>query len=367
MISTLKESLSFLESSDDFSEDAKIHARELRKLLCSKSSNDDSKTSASESEEDSKASSNTSQNGTHAPTIDHTAVPPPFPTVKAPPPIHTGKQPSPPTTNSLPALPPITDLKLLSAPFTHTSTLPHYIAPTNINTYEPLEFLGDAYLEVIATRLIHNRFPAHTVGQKSGLREILIRNDTLAVYSRDYGFGDKVQIAGVERESMGKGWTKILADVFEAYVACVILSDAERGFETCEAWLQRLWEPRIKEWEEGPGKNSGEQEHLNLDVKSVLQRYLVSKGVKLEYVEERPMEHVKDGNRTTFFMGVYLTGWGYNRVRLGSGSGRSKQIAGAEAAKDAFVRGKAIIEVAHARKLEQDRIFRPRNKMGGFI
>jgi ribonuclease-3 len=229
---------------------------------------------------------------------------------------------------------------------------------TNTNTYEPLEFLGDAYLELIATRLIHERFPQHTVGQKAGLRELLIRNDTLATYSREYAFGDRVKVAGCERaDTNSKAWIKILADVFEAYVACVILSDDQNGFNIAEKWLWELWEPRVRDWrEKGDGKATGDQEHASSDVKSMLQKYVVAKGVKLEYLEERPMEHIKDGNRTTFFMGVYLTGWGYTKVRLGSGSGRSKQIAGAEAAKDAFVTGGTIVSACHQKKVDHERL-----------
>jgi ribonuclease-3 len=97
-----------------------------------------------------------------------------------------------------------------------------------------------------------------------------------------------------------------------------------------------------------------------MDVKSELQRFLVSKGVKLEYLEEKPMELNRVHNRTTFYMAVYLTGWGHNKVKLGSGSGRSKQLAGAEAAKDAFHSNRALLQDAHLKKIEFDRAHRKR-------
>jgi ribonuclease III len=350
----LDNGLIFVESSHDISDEAKEHARQLRRLIIQNSSN-----SPTNGNSPSNGDVHVNGDAKKVEKNDHTAVPPPFPLNQTPAPVATTNSSAAPnsTTKRLPPLPPITDLTLLSAPFTHTSTLPHYMPATNTNTYEPLEFLGDAYLELIATRLIHERFPQHTVGQKSGLREILIRNDTLASYSREYGFGDRVKVIGIERaDTNSKAWVKIQADVFEAYVACVILSDDQNGFKIAEKWLWELWEPRVLEWrEKGDGKNTGDQEHASSDVKSMLQRYVVAKGVKLEYLEERPMEHIKDGNRTTFFMGVYLTGWGYNKVRLGSGSGRSKQIAGAEAAKDAFITGGTIVRDSHQKKLDHDR------------
>lgn len=348
-LSDLEKGLTFVEFSPDLSDDAKELAKQLRNLVLQNGSR-------SPSREDKPVVA-------EKPTIDHTEVPPPFKIDQNPliPEIPTNSEfPPAPTTgpSAFPPLPPITDLSLMSAPFTHTSVLPYYMPATNLNTYEPLEFLGDAYLELIATRLIHDRFPHHTVGQKAGLREILIRNDNLAVYARAYGFGERVKVAGPEKaDTNSKIWTKILADVFEAYVACVILSDNVAGFANCEKWLRELWEPRVAEWRlNGDGKRTADQETTaKTDVKSVLQRYVVGRGVKLEYLEEKPMEHEKLGNRTTFFYGVYLTGWGYNKVRLGSGCGRSKQIAGAEAAKDAFNTGGAIVEDCHRKKVEYDK------------
>lgn len=290
---------------------------------------------------------------------------PGFVEIKSEPDTTASPQTVGPGVHPLPSLPPITDLALLSAPFTHSSTLSSYIPPTSTNTYEPLEFLGDAYLEVIATRIIHSRFPDHSVGQKAQLRETLIRNDTLAQYARAYDFGARVKVAGVEREC-GKAWTKVLADVFEAYVSCIILSDPTNGFSTTEKWLLDLWAPKMLEWSQGEGKGTAVQESAAMDVKSELQRLLVSRGARLEYMEERPMEHVKEGNKTTFYMGVYLTGWGYNRQRLGSGKGRNKAIASAKAAEDAFLTGRAILNDAHRKKVEYDlHVKKPRRVEGG--
>jgi dsRNA-specific ribonuclease len=363
ILAGLKEGLSYLQNAPGYNDEAKKLATELQNLLFNRPTD---QLSVKEQPEPSPASKKVDHTDVPPPfPFDHTAVPPPFPTYPTHPraPVNVGavtlsSQVVRPAGCTLPVLPPITDLTLLSAPFTHTSTLPHYMVPTGTNTYEPLEFLGDAYLELISTRLIHDRFPHHTVGQKAGLREILIRNDTLAQYAREYGFGEKIKAGGLDRDHGGKAWIKILADVFEAYAACVILSDESRGYKVAEDWLKELWEPRIKEWREhGHGKQTAAQEHhASTDTKSLLQKVLVSKGVKVEYLEERPMEHVKDGNKTTFWMGVYLTGWGYNRARLGGGSGRSKQIAGAEAAKDAFISGKWIVDDAHLKKLEHDRM-----------
>ncbi|KAF2403276.1 ribonuclease III [Trichodelitschia bisporula] len=264
------------------------------------------------------------------------------------PPMPTAKTPLP---ADIPPLPAITDPTLTDAPFTHTSMLPAHVPPTSTNTYEPLEFLGDAYLEVIATRLIHARFAGHSVGQKAGLRELLIKNDTLASYAEHYGFPDRVKTTKHERSQGGKTWSKILADVFEAYVACVILSDPQHGFDTAEQWLTALWAPKVLEWRaRGDGKVGADEGLKSSQARVLLAQKLLGGDAKLEYLQERPME-VKN-SRTTFFIAVYLTGWGYTKQYLGRGSGRSKTLASAEAASNALEVSGKIIDTAHKRKCD---------------
>jgi dsRNA-specific ribonuclease len=268
-----------------------------------------------------------------------------------------------PTSTVLPQAPPITDIGLANAPFMHTSALPAYVSPTGTNSYEPLEFLGDAYLEVIATRLIHARFPLHSVGQKAGLRELLVKNETLAEYSQAYGFGDRLTSAHKDRH--GPAWTKVLGDVFEAYLACVIIQDStDAGFAAAEQWLTELWAPKILQWRAaGDGLHDmSKQPNQPLDAKTDLNRLLVGKEAKLEYREEKAMQLIKEGNRTIFFMGVYLTGWGFQNQHLGSGEGRSKQIAGTNAAEEAMRSAQDIIQLAHQRKIAFERQFK---KSGG--
>ncbi|GAM86757.1 hypothetical protein ANO11243_047760 [Dothideomycetidae sp. 11243] len=127
--------------------------------------------------------------------------------------------------------------------------------------YERLEFLGDSYLSIFASTLIFSRFPHLLPGQQSTLRQALVCNDTLMRFSRAYGFDKIVQVTGTDLTGFGleaalrnhtplkgnKGLNKILADVFEAYVAAAILSDAERGFRKVEKWLTELWTPILLE------------------------------------------------------------------------------------------------------------------------
>ena len=397
---SLSRALDWVDDNEDLSDEAKEMARQLRALVCNPNETDfrGYRTEESANKEgdgadvkiEVKAEAEEEEEEVKNP---HTNVPPPFalpdkskfmkgPTPalenlnKAAPPLST-LPPMPAaknfnTTNNvaaplntvLPAAPPITNVALAQAPFMHTSLLPAYVAPTGTNSYEPLEFLGDAYLEVIATRLIHSRFPLHTVGQKAGLRELLVKNETLAEYAKAYGFGERVQSSHKERH--GPVWTKVLGDVFEAYLACIIIQEenSDAGFLAAERWLTELWAPKILEWRNrGDGlQDASKQANQPLDPKTDLNRLLSGKDAKIEYREEKEMQLIKEGNRTIFFMGVYFTGWGFTNQHLGSGEGRSKQIASTNAAEDAMKSSQDIIKTANARKQQYERQFK---KVGG--
>ncbi|CAD0096810.1 unnamed protein product [Aureobasidium mustum] len=249
----------------------------------------------------------------------------------------------------LPTLPQVPDSPYSRAPFVHKSSSQHdRTSAIGDMTYERLEFLGDAYLEVIATRLIFSRYPHLAAGRQAQIRERLVKNDTLTQFSMAYKFQDRLKAGGGERE-LSKASGKILADVFEAYVAAIILSDPVDGFKRAETWLTELWAPILLR-EFGPISSDGGAtfNEYNQNAKQELQQKIVGKDVKLEYLENRPMEQTKHMQR--YFISLFLTGWGYEKQLLGSGEGQNKVEAGNRAAMDAMVKSKDIIDEA-ARKL----------------
>ncbi|KAF2841666.1 ribonuclease III, partial [Patellaria atrata CBS 101060] len=107
--------------------------------------------------------------------------------------------------------------------------------------YERLEFLGDAYIQLISTRLVNQHFTTVPVGKLSYYRQALIRNTTLAAYADAYNFFPRVQ--HTIPEPTGAKLEKMKADVFEAYVAAIVQDDPENGLKRVEEWVGALWEP----------------------------------------------------------------------------------------------------------------------------
>jgi ribonuclease III len=236
----------------------------------------------------------------------------------------------------VPQLPPILDVSLERAVFTHPGIINDQITdfPGSLN-YDRLEILGDAYIELIATKLIWNRFHDLPSGRISQIREGLVKNETLAEYATMYGF-DKKALVPKGHLAQGKRSIKTKGDIFEAYVAAIILSDKTNGYQAAESWLSELWMPKLTEATEKKQK---------LQSKESLAKKIMSRGVRLEYIDEEPPV-IQKGGPQIFAVGVYLTGWGWYNHHLGSGQGPSKAIAGDQAAHQALLNKPFIDELA---------------------
>ncbi|KLJ06434.1 hypothetical protein EMPG_09271 [Blastomyces silverae] len=225
----------------------------------------------------------------------------------------------------LPPLPLVLDTQLQTAMFTHEGIHNPNTASLSEKNYERMELLGDAYIEIMATRLVWDTFPRLPAGRLSQIRELLVKNETLAEYTTLYGLDQKLMVPP-EIRNQAKTWTKVKGDLFEAYVAAVILSNRDNGVQLVEDWLTQLWIPKLEQIE---------KEKPVLRYKEELAKLVMDKGIKISYLDEKKaINH--PGGLQTFFIGVYLTGWGHKSECLGSGTGLSKVIAGNEAARKAL-------------------------------
>lgn len=239
----------------------------------------------------------------------------------------TGSQPPP--------LPPISDPRLEKAVFTH----PAY-ANDHDATYDRLEILGDAYIELISTKMVWEKFPGIPAGRISQIRELLVKNETLAKFAEIYHL-DRRALVPANYSDQAKRWIKTKGDIFEAYVAAVVLSHPNSGYQIAEQWLTGLWLPKL---------HSLGHQKAELRSKEELAKKVMAKGVKLEYIEEQPSIQIKGTGTQTFFIGVYFTGWEWNKEHLGSGQGPSKTAAGDEAAKHALQNVALISKITTARE-----------------
>ncbi|EAW14653.1 ribonuclease III [Aspergillus clavatus NRRL 1] len=207
------------------------------------------------------------------------------------------------------------------------------------STYDRLEILGDAYIELIATKLIWNEFKDLSSGRISQMRELLVKNETLSEFAALYGFDSRAAVPH-DYLNQPKRWTKTKGDIFESYVAAVILSRPLDGYSVAERWLTQLWLPKLR---------CTALRQPRLDAKEALAKKIMAKGIKLRYIDEYPPSRPSGGVQT-FHIALYLTGWGWHNRHLGSGQGPSKAIAGDAAARQALLNESLIKEISQMKQ-----------------
>ena len=248
------------------------------------------------------------------------------------------KNPRSLASHGLPPLPEIDD-HYRSVVFTHPSQAHHDVN----SSYDRLEFLGDAYLELYATQLIFDRYPDLEVGRLSKIREALVRNETIGQYASLYGLDKQLKNYKQFQNGSPAIWLKIKGDVFEAYVAAVVLSQGSSG-STARKWLQELWEPKMQ-------AAAASNPSMSRKSKEELAKKVLMKGVKLNYVDEKaPIVYYGQGHEE-FFIGVYLSGLGWDNQYLGSGRAFSRVEAGQAAAADAL-NNHPLIDQISTKRLE---------------
>lgn len=272
-----------------------------------------------------------------------------------------------------PLLPVILDPTLEAATFIHCSAGAGHRGALN---YEQLELIGDAYMELIATLLISLTFPYLSPGKQSQIREMLVKNITLANYSLQYNFDKrlKTDLGLLHSNSLTK--VKVLGDVFEAYVAAIILSDPLNGIERASQWLKSLWGMTISEkilqeeksdrkasshlWQ--PQSNLSPEKiaeafnnrPVTLNAKEQLQKLIGGKYAKLVYKEVASPVKDPETKLAVFSIGVYLDGWGEKNKLLGSGRANGKKEAGLMAAAEALKNEKLIKKYADQKTAQRE-------------
>lgn len=241
-----------------------------------------------------------------------------------------------------PLLPQIASPALTAQVFTHPS---HSSAQaltlstaSSASNYNRLEFLGDAVLHYILTKHLFHRFPTHRENVLSGLRAEIECNQNLHKYCITYGLNQLVRIGKDAQNTGTEKQVKFCADVFEAYLGALVLDDpTPSGWERVEQWLVDLVDPKVQ-----VGENKAENYVVDRGSKQKL--YLLvagAKNVQLEYL----WEGGGGMNQGGYWMTCYLTGFGYDKLRLGRGWGNNKGDAQLKAAMNALEDEELIMTV----------------------
>ncbi|MGV3354505.1 ribonuclease III [Streptococcus orisratti] len=207
------------------------------------------------------------------------------------------------------------DKNLLDTAFTHTSYANEHRL-LNISHNERLEFLGDAVLQLLISQYLFKKYPQKPEGDLSKMRSVIVREESLAGFSRQCGFDDYIRLGKGEEKSGGRDRDTILGDLFEAFLGALLL---DKGVDAVEKFLNQVMIPKVEE---------GNFERVK-DYKTTLQEFLQVEGdVSIEYrvISETGPAHAK-----MFEMAVYVNG-----REISTGIGRSKKLAEQTAAQSAL-------------------------------
>lgn len=110
-------------------------------------------------------------------------------------------------------------------------------------SYERLEFLGDAVLQMVITEWIYRTHPDQPEGILSDLRKSLVNTDTLADAARRIGLGEWLLLGVGEDAAGGRDKSSILADAMEAFIGAIFL---DGGMEAVRRFVTDLFEEQSK-------------------------------------------------------------------------------------------------------------------------
>lgn len=202
------------------------------------------------------------------------------------------------------------NIDLYEQALTHTS----YANEHDTESYERLEFLGDAILELIISEYLYKN-TTFEEGRMTKLRSHYVCENALYEYSVKLGLNEYIRLGKGQKEQDGKHCKAIVADVFESFIAAIFL---DNDINEVKKFIYTYIIPIIE---------SDELDFFH-DYKSKLQEYVQTDKKSLEYVI---IKEVGPSHDKIFEVEVRI-----DDIVYGKGIAKSKKEAEQMAAKDAL-------------------------------
>ena len=205
------------------------------------------------------------------------------------------------------------DKELLVEALSHTS----YTNERQLNkthSYQRLEFLGDAVLELCTSWYLFSTYPKFSEGELSRERASMVCEEAISKCAEKIGLGKYILLGVGEAQNHGEKKPSILCDVFEAIIGAIYV---DSGFDDAKAFID---ENVLKSVITAAKDTKTELQEL-------VQSLHIGK-IIYELTDKTGPEHDR-----RFSVRVLIDGQEY-----GTGSGNSKKEADMHAAKEALKR-----------------------------
>jgi len=209
---------------------------------------------------------------------------------------------------------PYHSLKLYKEAFTHASYANE--AHRHGKNYERLEFMGDAVLQLYVSEFLFQLFPDVPEGTLTTLRSKLVREESLARFSKGLGLGELLYLGVGEEKNGGRERESVLANIFESFIGALYL---DCGQEEVIKMLKKTIYRHV---------NDLDYDDIT-DYKTTLQE-LIQADTRRTVTYEL-LDTSGPSNAPEFTVAVMM-----DDMRLGMGKGTSKKRAEQQAAKDAL-------------------------------
>ena len=156
--------------------------------------------------------------------------------------------------------------KLYLTALTHTS----YANENNEESYERLEYLGDAVLELVISEYLYKN-TSFEEGVMTKLRAKYVCEDANFEYAKRLNLNKYLRLGHGEEENGGRYRKAIVADIFEAFIGAIYL---DLGFEVVKSFIYEHVIPLIE----------NKEIEFDTDYKSILQELVQTDKRSLEYV-----------------------------------------------------------------------------------
>jgi ribonuclease-3 len=207
-------------------------------------------------------------------------------------------------------------LSLLEESLVHSSYI-NENPGLNLASNERLEFLGDAVLGLIVAEKLYTGFPEMDEGEMTRVRAALVCRECLFHMATAIRLGDHLYMGKGEEASGGRRKPANLAGALEALIGAIFL---DRGLSFTREYTLRLVEPELRRILAGEAET---------DFKSQLQEMTQARFQKAPAY--RVVELTGPDHDRTFTVEVRI-----GTTTLGRGTGKSKKVAEAEAARVAL-------------------------------
>ncbi|MBI5449702.1 ribonuclease III [Candidatus Gottesmanbacteria bacterium] len=188
---------------------------------------------------------------------------------------------------------------------------------------ERLEFLGDAVLSFLTSEFLYTKYPEYPEGTLTNIRSSLVKTTSLSRIAQDLELGTLLFLSHGEEDSGGRTNTSLLADAFEALLGAIYI---DQGIVAAKQFLSVFLFPHAAEIVE---------KKMYVDYKSLLQEIIQEESrisPTYQVIKSEGPDHAK-----TFWMEAVAAS-----RSLGTGSGRSKQEAEQEAARNSLEKMRRI-------------------------